>query len=483
MNKRIIVYILGWVMIVEGTAMQICTLTSLIYREHEGLFFLLTGAVSAGLGVLAVTVKKPKKMVLYQKAGFSATALSWVVLSLVGCMPFWLSGEIPDFADALFETVSGFTTTGATILTDVESISHGMLMWRSLMHWLGGMGVIVFLLALIPKLGGQQNIHLLRGESPGPIIGKAVPHMRQYAAILYGIYFGLTFTEFILLLFGGMGVFDAINISFATAGTGGFGVHNDNIGAYHSYYLQTVIGVFMMLFGVNFSFYILLIARKFKQAFKIEELWFYLGIIVTATVVIGFTILPRYHYDVHESFHQSFFYVSSIITTTGFGIGDVNDWPMLAKAIIIIITFIGAMAGSTGGGFKVSRIVLLAKEAKKEIKLLIHPRNVRAVKMDGKAIDHNVMRSTSVFLVLYMMIFIVSFLIISIEGKDFLTSFTSIAATLNNTGPGMSLVGPVGNYAVFGHLSKYVMMFDMLAGRLEIFPMLILFAPSIWKRT
>lgn len=481
MNKRIIVYILGWVLIVEGVAMQVCTLTSFIYREHEGLYFLITGAVSAAVGVFCVKFKKQKNMVLYQKAGFSATALSWILLSLVGCLPFWLSGEIPVFTDALFETVSGFTTTGATILTEVEKLSHGMLMWRSLMNWLGGMGVIVFLLALIPKLGGQQNIFLMKAESPGPIIGKAVPHMRTYAALLYGIYFGLTALECILLLCGGMEFFDAINTSFATAGTGGFGVRNTNMAAYHSYYLQTVIAVFMMLFGVNFSFYILLIARKFKQAFKITELWFYLGIIVLSTIIIGINIIPRYH-DVREAFHQSFFYVSSIITTTGFGIGDVNDWPMLSKAIILIITFIGAMAGSTGGGFKVSRIVLLAKEVKKEVKLLIHPRNVRAVKMDGKAVDHNIMRTTSVFLVLYLMIFIGSFLLVSIEGKDFVTSFTSIAATLNNTGPGMSLVGPVGNYAAFTHFSKFVMMFDMLAGRLEIFPIIILFAPSIWKK-
>lgn len=482
MNKRMIVYILGWVLIVEGIAMQVCTVTSLIYREHEGLYFLITGAVSAGVGVFCVKFKKKKNMVLYQKAGFAATALSWILLSLVGCLPFWLSGEIPHFIDALFETVSGFTTTGATIIPAVEELSHGMLMWRSLMNWLGGMGVIVFLLALIPKLGGQQNIYLMKAESPGPIIGKAVPHMRTYAALLYSIYFGLTALECILLLCGGMGFFDAINTSFATAGTGGFGVRNTNMAAYNTYYFQTVIAVFMMLFGINFSFYILLIARKFKQAFKIEELWFYIGIIVAATAVIGFTILPRFHYDFHEAFHQSFFYVSSIITTTGFGIGDINDWPMLAKAIILIITFVGAMAGSTGGGFKVSRIVLLAKEAKKELKLLIHPRNVRAVMMDGKPVSHNVMRTTTVFLVLYLMIFIGSFLLVSIDGKDFLTSFTSVAATLNNTGPGMSLVGPVGNYAMFNDFSKIVLSFDMLAGRLEIFPIVILFAPSIWKK-
>ena len=481
MNKRLILYILGWVLICEGAAMQLCTVTSLVYREHEGLYFLITGAVCALLGVLAVKVKKPKNMVLYQKAGFCATALSWVLLSFVGALPFFLSGEIPHYVDALFETVSGFTTTGATILPEVEKRSHGMLMWRSLMNWLGGMGVIVFLLALIPKLGGQQNIYLMRAESPGPIVGKALPKMRHYALLLYGIYFGLTLLECILLLCGGMGFFDAINTSFATAGTGGFGIHNNNIAAYEGYYFQTVIAVFMLLFGTNFTFYILLIGKKFGQAFKMEELWWYFGTIVVFTTIIGFNIMSLYP-NAYDAFHQSFFYVSSIMTTTGFGIGDVNDWPMLAKAIIVIITFIGAMAGSTGGGFKVSRIVLLAKEVRKEIKLLIHPRNVRTVKMDGKAVDHNVMRTTSVFLVLYMMIFIFSFLLVSIEGRDFLTSFTSVAATLNNTGPGLSLVGPVGNYAMFSDFSKFVMMFDMLAGRLEIFPMIMIFIPSIWKK-
>lgn len=481
MNKRIIVYILGWVMIVEGAAMQVCTLTSLIYSEHEGLYFLITGAVSAGLGVLAVTVKKPKNMVIYQKAGFAATALSWIVLSLVGCLPFWLSGEIPSFTDALFETVSGFTTTGATILTNVEQMSHGMLMWRSLMNWIGGMGVIVFLLALIPKLGGQQNIYLMRAESPGPIVGKAVPKMRNYAAMLYGIYFGLTALEFILLTFGGMGFFDAINTSFATAGTGGFGVRNANIGAYDSYYLQTVIAVFMLLFGLNFSFYIMLIARKFKQAFKIEELWMYLGIIAVSVVIVGISIIPMYP-TVYDAFHNSFFYVSSIITTTGFGIGDVNQWPMIAKAVILIITFTGAMAGSTGGGFKISRILILMKEAKKEFYLLVHPKNVRVVKMDGKPIEHETMRTTTMFLVVYIGIFVISFLLVSIDGKDFLTSFTSVAATLNNTGPGFSTVGPEGNYAALSMLSKCVLVFDMLAGRLELFPLLLLFTPAAWKR-
>ena len=461
--------------------MQLCTVTSMIYGEHEGLYFLLTGAASALLGVLAVKVKKPKKMVLYQKAGFAATALSWILLALVGALPFWLSHEIPSFIDALFETISGFTTTGATILTNVEGLSHGMLLWRSLMNFLGGMGVIVFLLALIPKLGGQQNIFLMKAESPGPIIGKSVPHMRTYAALLYGIYIGMTMLECILLLFGGMSFFDAINTSFATAGTGGFGIHNDNMAAYDSYYLQTVIAVFMLLFGVNFSVYILLIARKFKQAVKMEELWYYIGFIAISTLIIGINIMPIYQ-NAHESFHQSFFYVASIITTTGFGIGDVNHWPTLSKSVILIITFVGAMAGSTGGGFKISRIVLLGKEVKKELKLLVHPRNVRVVKMDGKNIDHNIMRNTSVYLVVYLSIFLISFIFVSIEGRDLITSFTSVAATLNNTGPGLAEVGPVGNYASMSILTKFVLMFDMLAGRLELFPVLLLFIPTVWKK-
>ena len=482
MNKRLILYILGWVLICEGAAMQLCTVTSIIYRENEGLYFLITGAVSALLGLLAVKVKKPKNMMLYQKAGFCATALSWIVLSFVGALPFFLSGEIPNYVDALFETISGFTTTGATILVEVEKLSHGMLMWRSLMNWLGGMGVIVFLLALIPKLGGQQNIYLMRAESPGPIVGKAVPKMRHYALLLYGIYFGLTLLECILLLCGGMGFFDAINTSFATAGTGGFGIHNNNIAAYEGYYFQTVIAVFMLLFGTNFTFYILLIGKKFGQAFKMEELWWYFGTIVVFTTIIGFNIMSLYP-NAYDAFHQSFFYVSSIITTTGFGIGDVNHWPMLSKALIIIITFTGAMAGSTGGGFKFSRILLLVKEVKKEFYLLVHPRNIRSVKMDGKKISHETMRSTSVYLVIYLAVFIISFALVAIEGKGFVTSFTSVAATLNNTGPGLGDVGPVGNYAMFTPLSKCVLMFDMLAGRLELFPLLLLFIPAAWKKS
>lgn len=481
MNKRSIIYILGWVLIVEAVAMQIGTITSLIYGEKEAWYFVLTGVVSAILGVLAIKVKKPKNMVLYQKAGFASTALSWILLSLVGCMPFWLSGEIPSFIDAFYETVSGITTTGATILNDVGALSKGMLMWRSFLHWLGGMGVIVFLLAIIPKLGGQQNIFLMKAESPGPIIGKAVPRMRNYATMLYGIYITLTALEFILLLFGGLNVFEAINTSFSTAGTGGFGIYNSNAAAFDSYYVQTVIAVFMLLFGINFSVYLCLIARKFKQSLKFEELWIYLGIVAVSTAIIAFNISSIY--KPYDAFHQSFFYVSSIISTTGFGLTDVNKWPELSKTVIIILTFIGASAGSTGGGFKISRIILLFKEVRKEFSLLVHPRNVKLVKMDGKAVNHDIMRTTSMYLVLYIGVFAISFLLVSIDNMDFTTSFTAVAANLNNTGPGLGAVGPVGNYADFSILSKIVFIFDMLAGRLEIYPLLLLFAPSAWKKS
>ena len=480
MDKKIITYILGWVLIVEAIAMQIGTITSLIYKESNWIYFVIVGAASALVGFVLVKIMRRKNMVLYQKAGFAATALSWILLSLVGCLPFWISGEIPTFIDAFFEIVSGFTTTGSTILENVEGLSHGMLIWRSFSVWLGGMGVIVFLLALIPKLGGSQNIYLMRAESPGPIVGKAVPRMRNYAALLYGIYMGLTALEIILLLCGGMGIFDALNTGFASAGTGGFGVRNNNMAAY-SHYSQVVIAIFLVLFGTNFSFYIMLLTKKFKQAFKMEELWLYIGIIAVSTLIISVNISSLYP-TAYESFHQGFFYVTSIISTAGFGIDDVNRWPELSKAVIIIITFIGAMAGSTGGGYKVSRILILCKEVRKEFALLVHPRNVRTVKLDGKTVDHNIMRTTSVFLVVYLGIFILSFIIVAFEGKDVLTSFTAVAASINNTGPGLNLVGPAGNYSSFNILSKSVMIFDMIAGRLELYPLLLLFSPSAWKR-
>ena len=364
MNIRLITYILGWVLVIEGLCMQLSTLVGLIYGESSFIYVIVIGLVSFVLGALFV-IKKPKNPTMHLKDGFASTTLSWIVLSLVGALPLYFSGTIPSFVDAFFETVSGFTTTGATILTDIEALDKCMLFWRSFSHFLGGMGVVVFLLAIIPKLGGNQSINLMKAESTGPSVGKSMPKLRNYAAILYAIYIGLTVIEFVLLLFGGMNVFDALTTAFSTAGTGGFSTYNASMGYFDSYYLQTVVAVFMMLFGVNFYVYIIILTGKLKQLLKMEELWVYLGMVVLSTVAIAVNLLSYYD-TFKEAIHQSFFYVTSIQSSTGFAITDTNPWPEFSKAVILILTCIGASAGSTGGGFKVSRIIILIKEIKKE---------------------------------------------------------------------------------------------------------------------
>lgn len=484
MNKKLIVYILGWVLLIEGAAMQLSTVVGLIHHEWEfAEYFLFIGLILIALGVLLV-IKKPQSNVMYLKDGFACTALSWVVLSVAGCLPLWISRTIPHFIDAVFETVSGFTTTGATILVEIEHLPRCMLFWRSFSHFLGGMGVVVFLLAIIPRLGGNQSINLMKAESTGPSVSKSMPKLRNYAALLYGIYGGLTLLECILLLCGGMNIFDAVTTSFSTAGTGGFMVYNDSMARF-SPYLQTVVAVFMMLFGVNFYIYIVLLMRRFKLAVKNEELWVYLGITVGATVIIALDLVMNRMYsgDVSRSFLQSFFYITSVGSSTGMAITDVNQWPELSKAIVLIVTCIGACAGSTGGGFKVSRLLILLKGVRKEFALILHPRTVRTVKMDSKKITHEVTRSVSVYFAIYMAIIIVTTILISINGFDFTTSFTSVLATLNNTGPGMNVVGSTGNYAGFSVFSKIVFCFNMLAGRLELYPFLLIFIPSAWKRS
>lgn len=460
--------------------MQLPALVGLIYKEKSGLYFLGVGLALILAGFLIV-FKRPKNMKMYQKEGFVSTALSWIVLSLAGSLPFFLSGEIKNFEDAFFETVSGFTTTGASVVTNIEGLSHCMNFWRCFSIWIGGMGVLVFLLALIPKVGGQQNMYLMKAESPGPIFGKVTPKIRDYAAILYVVYFGLTLLEFIFLVCGGMEIFDAVNVSMSTAGTGGFGIHNEGIAAYDSYYLQTVIAIFMLLFGINFSFYLSILAKKFRQSLRITEIWVYFGIIIVATLIIAITINGIYP-SAYDSIHQSFFYIVSILTTTGFSISDANLWPEVAKSIILVITFIGACAGSTGGGFKISRILILLKEIKKELAIIVHPHKVHTVKMDGKKLSHETIRSVSIFFTLYVVVFFCGFLVISLDNFDFQTNFTAIAATINNTGPGLSMVGPTGNYAAFSPLSKFVLSFIMIAGRLELFPIILLLFPNAWKR-
>lgn len=480
MNIRLISYILGWVLVIEGLCMQLSTLVGLIYGESSFIYFLVIGIISVVLGALLV-IKKPKNPTMHLKDGFASTTLSWIVLSLVGALPLYFGKAIPSFTDAFFETVSGFTTTGATILTDVEALDKCMLFWRSFSHFLGGMGVVVFLLAIIPKLGGNQSINLMKAESTGPSVGKSMPKLRTYAALLYSIYIGLTLIEFILLLLGGMNVFDALTTAFSTAGTGGFSTYNASIGHFESYYLQTVVAVFMMLFGVNFYVYILILTGKLKQILKMEELWVYLGIVFVSTIAIAVNLLSYYD-TFREAIHQSFFYITSILSSTGYAITDTNPWPEFSKALILILTCIGASAGSTGGGFKVSRIIILLKEIKKEFLLIVHPRNIYTVKSEGKKVSHEVARSVSVYLTLYIVIIAVTTVLISFNGFDFTTNFTSVLATINNTGPGFSMVGSAGNYSEFSVFSKIVFCFNMLAGRLELYPLVLILIPSAWKR-
>lgn len=477
MNASMIRYILGYVLKIEAVLMLLPCLVALIYREQEGWYYLAVAAGGLLLGVLA-TWKKPVNSVFYLKEGCVSTALSWIILSLLGCLPFCLTGEIPSFTDALFETISGFTTTGASILSDVEALSHTSLFWRSFTHWIGGMGVLVFLLAIIPMSGGS-NINLMRAESPGPSVGKLVPKMRYTAQILYLIYFGMTILEMVLLIIGKMPVFDAVTTSFGTAGTGGFGIKNDSITGYSSY-VQWVVTIFMILFGVNFNAYYLLLFGKIKKAFAMEEVRYYFLVILGAIVII-FTSLLRAGINVADSLRHAAFQVASIITTTGFSTADFDMWSQTCKTVLVLLMFVGACAGSTGGGIKVSRFVVLFKTVGKELNSYIHPKSIKKIKMEGKPVEHEVVRAINVYFITFMIIFSLSVFLISFEGNDLLTNFTAVTATINNIGPGLELVGPTKNFGFFSVFSKYVLMFDMLAGRLELFPLLILFHPAVWK--
>lgn len=479
MNHAMVRYLIGWMLGVESLFLLLPALTALIYRENVVLAYLGVAALCMALAALFCH-KKPTNTRFYAREGFVTVALCWIVLALTGALPFIFSGEIPFVVDALFETISGFTTTGATILGDVEALSRASLLWRSVTHWVGGMGVLVFMLIVLPLAGGQ-TIHLMRAESPGPSVSKLSPHLRDTAMILYAIYFGMTVVEAILLMLGGMSLFDAACTSMATAGTGGFGIWNTSMAHYNSYYLQAVVTVFMILFGINFSVYFLLLTRRFKAAFRIEEVRVYLGVILASSVVIALNVRHLFP-SLLDSFHHAAFQVASIITTTGFSTVDFNQWPALSKAILVLLMFIGACAGSTGGGMKCSRILLMCKSIRKEMQFLIHPRAVRVNKMDGRRVQHEVVRSVNVFMIAYLLLFILSVLLLSVTNEELITNFTAVAATLNNVGPGLELVGPAANFGFFSPLSKIVLMFDMLAGRLEVFPMLLLFAPGTWRR-
>ena len=419
-----------------------------------------------------MTMKRPSNKIFYTREGFVTVALCWIMMSIIGALPFLISGEIKGVVDALFETVSGFTTTGASILSDVESMSHCALFWRSFTHWIGGMGVLVFVLAVLP-FGGGNDIHLMRAESPGPSVGKFVPKVRSTAMILYGIYIVITIIEVLFLLAGKMPLFEALCSTFGTAGTGGFGVKNDSFSSY-SPYLQYVVTVFMILFGINFNVYFLLLIRKFAQAFKFEEIRYYLGIILVAILIV----FPNWE----SAFRHASFQVASIITTTGFSTVDFDLWPQMSKTILVMLMFVGACAGSTGGGIKVSRFVILLKTVKKELNTLIHSRNIKKIQINGRSVEHEVVRSVNVFLIAYVMVFSFSVLLISVDEFNLTSNFTAVAATLNNIGPGLEMVGPSQNFGMFSGFSKLVLIFDMLAGRLELFPLLILFKPATWRR-
>ncbi len=477
MNSSIIRFILGHVLKIEGLLLFLPAVVSGLYLEHEGLSFVSVAAVCLLLGFF-MTRKPPQSQVFYLKEGCITTALSWILLSIFGCLPFYISGEIPSFADALFETISGFTTTGASILSDVEALSHCALFWRSFTHWIGGMGVLVFLLAVIPLSGGS-HINLMRAESPGPSVGKLVPKIRYTARILYIIYFAMTLLEAILLLAGGMPLFDAVTTSFGTAGTGGFGIRNDSFMSY-SPYLQWVVTIFMILFGVNFNAYYLILFGKLKKALLMEEVRTYFAIILATTVIIFFNILHTCA-GIFDALSKASFQVGSIITTTGFASVDFDLWPQTSKTILVLLMFIGACAGSTGGGIKVSRFIILIKTIVKELRSYIHPKIIQKIKMDDKPVEHEVVRSTNVYFITFMIIFSLSVFLLSFEGKDLITNFTAVASAINNIGPGLEMAGPTKNFGHFSLFSKYILMFDMLAGRLELFPLLILFHPSAWK--
>lgn len=477
MNNKIVLYILGKVMTFLALFLLLPCVVALVYNEPAGVYFLGTSIVCVILGII-LSYKRPVGGGFYAREGFVVVALSWIVMSLFGAVPFCISGEIPNYIDALFEMVSGFTTTGASILDDVESLPKCMLLWRSFSHWIGGMGVIVFILAILP-MAGANNMHLLRAESSGTNVGKLVPKMKQTAAILYGIYTFLTVIMFICLHIAGMPFFENICHTFGTAGTGGFGIKADSIAGYTSVQ-QWIITVFMFIFGINFSFFYLIIFKKIRQAFKMEEVRWYFIVYLAAVILITINIVETVG-NTGDSLRHAAFQVSSIMTTTGYSTVDYELWPEFSKMLLLLVMFTGGCAGSTAGGIKISRFVIAAKSISREMKRLIHPQRVKITKMDGKVLSEEATKSVGVYFLIYMALFAFSIIVVSLDKFDFQTNFTAVAATINNIGPGLGAAGPTESFADFSVLSKIVFIFDMLVGRLEIYPMLLLLMPSTWK--
>ena len=479
MNRRMILYVIGQIVRLEAVLLVLPLAVSLIYGEGDALSFAVTALTALIIGQLLIWIGKPSNQRIYAKEGFITVAFAWIALSAIGALPFVISGEIPNYIDAFFETVSGFTTTGASILQNVESLSHGALFWRSFTHWSGGMGVLVLIMAIVPTAGGR-SIHIMRAEVPGPTVGKLVPRVRDTAKILYMIYVAMTVLEIVLLLCGGMSVFDSIVHAFGTAGTGGFGIKADSIAGYNAY-LQWVIAIFMLLFGVNFNLYYLLLIRRFKSVVKSGELWCYLGIVGAATAVITVNILSLYQ-NFAQALRLSAFQVASIITTTGYATADFNQWPELSKMILLLLMFVGGCAGSTAGGLKVSRIMLLFKTIRNELRRMLHPRSVGVVRLEGKPVPERTLDGVKVYLAIYMFLLAAILLILSFEPFDFLTDFSAAASCFNNVGPGLGMVGPAGSYALYSPISKLVLSAAMLLGRLEIYPLILAFSPSTWMK-
>ncbi len=479
MNFKIVRYVLSWILKFESLFLLLPMVVGILYKEtNDVIAYLISAALCALFGFVIIR-KKPVPFRLYAREGFVSVALGWIVLSMFGALPFVLSGDIPNYINALFETISGFTTTGSSILSDVEALSRANLFWRSFTHWIGGMGVFVFIMAILPMMGGS-TMNLMRAESPGPAVGKLVPRARDTAKLLYQLYLAITIIGVIVLCLCGVSVFDSFTTIFGTVGTGGFGIYNDSMARF-SPPAQNMVTVFMILSGINYTFYYCLLRKQIKAAFTIDEVIWYLVIIFASTTAIVFNVKDMYG-SLAETIRHAAFQVGSIITTTGFSTTDFDTWPQFSKTILVLLMFIGACSGSTGGGIKVSRIVLLARSIGKELSMVIHPRLVRKTKMDGRIVPHEVIRSTNAYMAVYLILFAASVLLVSLDNFDFTTNFTAVAATFNNIGPGLSKVGPMCNFDLYSPFSKIVLMFDMLAGRLELFPMLVLFMPACWKK-
>ncbi len=479
MNYNIVKCFLGKLMLIMSALMTVPMVVSLIYRENNSIAYLVPIILLAIIGGLGI-IKKPEDSSIHTKEGFLICTLSWVIISLFGALPFWLSGEIPSYTDAFFETVSGITTTGSTILVNIEGMSKSLLFWRSFSHWIGGMGILVFALAILSSKN-SNTIFIMRAEAPGPNVGKLVSKTKFTARILYLIYIGLTALEVVVLLLGKMPLFDSIVTAFATAGTGGFSPKNSSIAFYDSAYIEYVISIFMLLFGVNFSMFYLLLMRNFKEFFKNEEIKWYFAIVGIATLLIWKNIYPLYN-GLEQSFRAAFFQVSSIITTTGFISENFDVWPEFSKLILVLLMFCGSCAGSTGGGLKIIRVSILVKAAVREIRRAINPRAVISVNMDFRPLDEKMVSRTATYLVVYLLVMVVSMLILAIDRLELIEAMSSVITCINNIGPGLGSVGAVGNYSHLSNLSKWVLAFDMLVGRLELYPVLIMLHPSFWRK-